>query len=62
MNLPKNLNLHFNEYCKDCPISDVDISKLEIDSFEFVEETIYDVYCKHEKACEMMREHRGSNK
>lgn len=61
MNLPQNVNFHFKEYCKDCQIADVDISKLEYESFEFVKETSFDIYCKHENACEMMNNRRSKN-
>lgn len=52
MNLPQNVEISFEDYCKDCPICLLSVSKTEVENFDCEVETHYEILCAHAQSCQ----------
>ena len=51
MIIPDNLNIEFDEMCKDCPYVELNVEKVEFYGNNYKIANKFKINCKHEDAC-----------
>lgn len=55
------ITIKMTGYCKNCPVADLVLEALEVESFDTTPDKLWFIHCTHEGACERMFKGRYKN-